>query len=102
MSYAIITKVPVEEQEQADNRVLQYPQIMEKEGELREALKAIKNVTDNTSWFRDTPYYWAEASLPLAYAVACVEVVSKSSEKASVLYNLFEAEIYYHCTNIGS
>jgi len=35
---------------------------------------------DNTSWFRDTPHYWAEASLPLAYAVACVEVVSKSSE----------------------
>ena len=33
-----------------------------------------------TSWFRDTPHYWAQASLPLAYAVACVEVVSKGSE----------------------
>jgi hypothetical protein len=42
---------------------------------------------DNTSWFRDTPHYWAEASLPLAYAVACVEVVSRSSEKAEILYN---------------
>lgn len=42
---------------------------------------------DNTSWFRDTPHYWAEASLPLAYAVACVEVVSKSSEKARVVYD---------------
>jgi len=40
-----------------------------------------------TSWFRDTPHYWAQASLPLAYAVACVEVVSKSSEKARILYN---------------
>ena len=39
------------------------------------------------SWFRDTPHYWAEASLPLAYAVACVEVVCKSSEKARILYN---------------
>lgn len=42
---------------------------------------------DDTSWFRDTPHYWAKASLPLAYAVACVEVVSKSSEKARILYN---------------
>ena len=55
---------------------------MEKNGELTEGLKAIKNIADDTSWFRDTPYYWAEASLPLAYAVACVEVVSKMSGKA--------------------
>lgn len=34
------------------------------------------------SWFRDTPHYWAEASLPLAYAVECVEVVSKMLGKA--------------------
>ena len=60
---------------------------MEKKDELTAALKAIKNVADDTSWFRDTPHYWAEASLPLAYAVACVEVVSKSSEKAGILYN---------------
>ena len=49
-----------------------------------------------TSWFRGTPHYWASASLPLAYAVACVEVVSKSSEKARILYNLLEAKIYHH------
>jgi len=42
----------------------------------------VRNVVSNSSWFRDTPHYWAEASLPLAYAVACVEVVYKSSEKA--------------------
>jgi hypothetical protein len=47
----------------------------------------IKNITDDTSWFRDTPHYWAEAWLPLAYAVACVEVVCESSEKARILYN---------------
>jgi hypothetical protein len=42
---------------------------------------------DNTSWFRGTPHYWAEALLPFAYALACVEVVYKSSEKAGVIYN---------------
>jgi hypothetical protein len=47
----------------------------------------IRNVPSNPSWFRDTPHYWAEASLPFAYALACVEVVSKSSEKAGVIYN---------------
>jgi len=56
---------------------------------------------DNTSWFRDTPHYWAKGSLPLAYAVACVEVVCKSSENARILYNLVEARVYYHWTNIG-
>jgi len=55
---------------------------MEKNGELTEGLKTIKNVKDDTSWFRDTPHYWASASLPLAYAVACVELVSRMSEKA--------------------
>jgi len=73
---------------------------MEHNSELKEALKAIKNVTDNTSWFRGTPYYWAEASLPFAYALACVEVVCKSSEKAGVLYNSLAARIYYHWTNM--
>ena len=53
--------------------------------DLREAVKAIKNVTDNTSWFRGTPHYWAEAWLPLAYAVACVEVVCESSERARII-----------------
>jgi hypothetical protein len=55
---------------------------MEKNGELTEALRAIKNVTDNTSWFRETPNYWASASLPLTYALGCIEVVSKMSGKA--------------------
>jgi len=48
---------------------------------------AIGNIVSNQSWFRDAPYYWAEASLPLAYASACVEVVCRSSEKARVVYN---------------
>jgi len=47
---------------------------MQHNSDLREGVKAIKNVADDTSWFRDTPHYWAEASLPLAYAVACLEV----------------------------
>jgi hypothetical protein len=62
---------------------------------------AVRNVLSNPSWFREHPYYWAEASLPFAYALACVEVVSESSEKARVLYNLLEAEIYHHWTNMG-
>jgi hypothetical protein len=55
---------------------------METGGELTEAPKAIKNIARDASWFRDAPHYWAEASLPLAYAVACVEVVSEMSGKA--------------------
>jgi len=60
---------------------------MENNGEFTEGVKVIENIVGDKSWFRDTPHYWAEASLPLAYAVACVEVVSKSSEKARILYN---------------
>jgi len=59
---------------------------VERNGELTEALKTMKDIADGTSWFRDTPHYWAEASLPLAYAVACVEDVCRSSEKARMLY----------------
>jgi len=47
----------------------------------------IRKVVASPSWFRDTPHYWAEVSFPLAYAVACVEVVSTSSEKAGILYS---------------
>lgn len=70
---------------------------MEENGELTEALKTIKNIVDDTSWFRATPHYWAEASLPIVYAVACVEVVCRSSEKARILYNkpdVIEADSY--------
>jgi hypothetical protein len=54
--------------------------------DLTQALKDIKTVANNDSWFRDDPHRWATASLPLAYAVACVEVVSKSSEKAGAIH----------------
>jgi len=55
---------------------------MERNIDLRDSLNVIKNVTCNPSWFREHPHYWASASLPLAYAVACVEGVSKMSGKA--------------------
>jgi hypothetical protein len=48
---------------------------------------AVGRLISGRSWFRNTPHYWAEASLPLAYAVACVEVVCESSERAGILYN---------------
>ena len=60
---------------------------MEHDSDLEEGVRAIRSVADNKSWFREAPHYWAEASLPLAYAVACVEVVCRSSEKARILYN---------------
>ena len=68
-------------------RSARIAQGMEENGELTEALRSIKNVMDNTSWFRDTPHYWAKESLPLAYAVACVEVVCENSEKAGIVYD---------------
>jgi len=48
---------------------------------------AIGRLTSGASWFRDTPHYWASASLPFAYALACVEVVSRSSEEAEIVHN---------------
>lgn len=69
---------------------------MEKGSELWEDLKAREEVIDNGSWFKDTPHYWAEASLPLAYAVACVEVVCRNPEKARMPYNLLAARICHH------
>ncbi len=60
---------------------------MEMDGDFTEALRAVRNVgADSASWFRDTPHRWPRASLPLAYATACVEVVSKSSEKVGAIY----------------
>jgi hypothetical protein len=44
-------------------------------------------VVEYASWFGDSPHYWAQASLPLAYDAACAEVVCRSSEKARPLYN---------------
>lgn len=54
--------------------------------DLKQELKAITKVA-STSWFRGTPHRWPDAAIPLAYAMACVEVVSKSSEKARILYS---------------
>jgi hypothetical protein len=59
---------------------------MEYTKQLTQTMNEIKTVAHNDSWFRGTPYYWAEASLPFAYALACVEVVCKGSE--SELYSM--------------
>ena len=48
---------------------------------------AIRNVLNNLSYFRESFHYCALASLPFAYAMACVEIVSKSSEKAGAIYS---------------
>lgn len=58
---------------------------MEHGKQLTEGLNEMKTVANNRSWFRGTPHYWAEASLPLAYAVAYVQVISKMSAKSRLL-----------------
>jgi hypothetical protein len=54
--------------------------------DLSQSVKEIKNVANNESWFKNIPYHWATASLPFAYAAACVEVVLGSSEEAKKIY----------------
>ena len=61
-------------------------QVVEKEG-MTEGARGVKSAAKNGSWFRDSPHYWAEAWLPLAYAVACVEVVCRSCERAGKVYD---------------
>jgi hypothetical protein len=46
----------------------------------------IRLIKDN-SWFNGDPYRWSKASLPFAYATACVEVVINESEKAREIYS---------------
>ena len=74
---------------------------MENKRDSKSATKAGNHTRDDACWFRDTPHYWAEASLPLAYAVACVEVVSRRPEEGRILCNLSERELRYHWTDIG-
>jgi hypothetical protein len=74
---------------------------MGKKSELRVSVEGIKDVAGDTCWLRDRPHYWAEAWLPLAYAVACVEIVSENPERACMLYESLEAMIRYHRTNMG-
>jgi hypothetical protein len=69
---------------------------MEKNGKFSETLTVTETVGGNPSWFRGARYYWAEASLSFAYALACVEVVSENPERACMLYESLEAMIRYH------
>ena len=46
--------------------------------------KFIKN--DANSWFGEYAHRWPDAALPMAYAMACVEVVYQNSEKAGLIY----------------
>ena len=66
---------------------------MENNKDLEQSLKVIKRVADNPSWFGEYAHRWPQASLPLAYAMTCVEVVSKQSERASVIYNQIIEEL---------
>jgi hypothetical protein len=46
----------------------------------------IKSVADNASWFNEHTYRWPYTALPMAYAMACVEVACENSEKAGGLF----------------
>ena len=50
------------------------------------SLDSTRNMADNPSWFGEHGYRWPSAALPLAYALACVEVACKRSEKADVIF----------------
>jgi hypothetical protein len=65
---------------------------MEKNIDIAQSLSVIKNVADNPSWFGEHAHRWPVAALPIGYAMACVEIVSKKSERAGVIYrNIIEA-----------
>ena len=42
-------------------------------------------IRDN-SWFTEYAHRWPDAALPMAYAMACVEVVSQNSKQAGSIY----------------
>ena len=45
----------------------------------------MKKLTNN-SWFGESFHYWPQGALPLARAMALVEVVSANSERAGAIY----------------
>ena len=58
-----------------------------KNNELQQSCKEIIDVGNNDSWFKGDPNRWPVATLPMAYASACVEVLTKKSEKGKVIYS---------------
>lgn len=59
---------------------------MKENVELKQSQGVIKGGVDNASWFGEYAYRWPTAALPIAYALACVEVACESSEKAGVVF----------------
>ncbi len=46
-----------------------------------------RNSMDHGSWFREwAHHYWPREALPMAYAMACVEVVAQHSERAGLIF----------------
>ena len=61
-------------------------QDLEKDIHLGRSPDVIESISDNPSWFGEHDYRWPTAALPIAYAMACVEVACESSEKAGGLF----------------
>ena len=49
--------------------------------------KSLNNINIKQSWFQEAPYRWPDDALHLAYAMACVEVVLKESDRAGAIYS---------------
>jgi hypothetical protein len=58
-----------------------------KNNETKKSHKDAFTEPKDKSWFKNDPYRWSQASLPFAYATACVEVVINESGKAREIYS---------------
>ena len=52
---------------------------------MKQKKRKVRNAA-NPSWFGESFHYWPKGALPLSYAMACMGVASKRSEKAGAIY----------------
>jgi hypothetical protein len=64
---------------------------MEENVNLEQSQNVIMSMHDNTSWFGENAYRWPSTALPVAYAMACVEVASKSSERLALFFTKYRS-----------
>ncbi len=61
-------------------KVVEYGRIMKK------GKRTKKSNRRSESWFGEYAHRWPPDALSMGYAMACVEIVAKYSDKASVIY----------------
>ena len=62
-------------------------QDLDEDVDLRQSLRAIRNVLASTSWFGEFAHRSPGAAKPIHYAMSCIEVVLENSEKARAIFN---------------